>query len=372
MNLPRKILRRKDISVGPSPLKGEGLYPLALKRNLSVLAVLLVLVSGCAPVGEIGQPDIKIFWPPPPQEPRIEYMYTISSPSDLGITKTWFGRFLDSVLGREEGQESLVVPHGVFFSEKGRLFVTDTGDSSVHIFDPVKKEHMRFNQIGEDRSLVSPIGIAEGPEGNIYVSDSALNKIFVFDKEGEYIFSFGDELKRPTGLAIDAGRKMVFVVDTVGSKVVVYDLKGKEMFSFGKNGDQNGEFNYPTHIFLGQDGLVYISDTLNFRIQAFDENGVFQFKFGRAGDALGDMSKPKGVAVDSEGHIYVVDSASETVQIFRKDGKLLLNFGSTGAAPGSFNIPAGIFIDKKDKIYVVDSYNKRIQVFKYLTGKERG
>lgn len=335
-------------------------------ETISTLAFLLSLIAGCVPAGEIGRPDVKIFWPPPPLEPRIEYMYTISSPYDMGITQTWFGKFLDTIFGREEIRERFVVPHGVFLSEKGRLLVTDTGGSSVHIFDPEKKDHKRFSEIGDDMFLVSPIGVAEDSEGNIYVSDSALNKIFVFDKEGGYISSFGDDLKRPTGLVIDTVRKMVFVVDTVGSEVVVYDLKGKEIYSFGKNGDQDGEFNYPTHIFLGQDGLLYISDTLNFRIQAFDENGVFQFKFGRVGDALGDMSKPKGVAVDSEGHIYVVDSASETVQIFRKDGRLLLNFGSTGTGPGSFNLPAGIFIDKKDNIIIADSYNRRIQVFRYL------
>ena len=338
----------------------------------SAFVFLLALIAGCAATGEIARPDVKIFWPPPPLEPRIEYMYTVSSPYDLGITKTWFGKFLDSVFGREDIGERFVIPHGVFLGEKGRLLVTDTGNSSVHIFDTEKKDHKRFGEIGDDMFLVSPIGISEDHEGNIYVSDSALKKIFVFDRDGEYIFSFGDDLQRPTGLAIDADRKMIFVVDTVGSKVVVYDLKGKELYSFGKNGDQDGEFNYPTHIFLGQDGLVYISDTLNFRVQAFDINGQFQFKFGKAGDAWGDMSKPKGIAVDSEGHIYVVDSAFETVQIFRKDGKLLLNFGSSGTGPGNFNIPAGIYIDKKDNIIITDSYNRRIQVFRYLRGKERG
>ena len=347
-------------------------YVLISNINLTmVAAVFLLFITGCASVAEREKPEIKLFWPPPPQEPRIEYMHTISSPADIGITKTWFGRIADSLFGREEIEDIFVLPHGVFYSDRDRLLVTDTGNSSVHILDLKNREYINFNKIGKDEALISPIGIVEDTDGNIYVSDSMLNRIFVFDKQGGYIFSFGDNLKRPTGLAIDNNGKRLFVTDTVSAKVVVYDLKGKELYSFGKLGNAEGEFNFPTHIFFGGDGLLYVSDTLNFRVQAFDKNGGFRFMFGKPGDGSGDMSKPKGVAVDTEGHIYVVDSVFETVQIFGKDGRLLLAFGSSGSGPADLNIPSGIFIDKKDNIYVVDSFNKRVHVFRYLKQRER-
>ncbi len=344
---------------------------LRLCSLLRVLAILLLLITGCASVTEREKPVVKLFWPPPPQEPRIEYMHTISSPSDIGISKTWLGRLADSLFGSEEVEDIFVLPHGVFCSDTDRLLVTDTGSASVHILDLKNREYINFNKTGSDEALVSPIGITEDSDGNIYVSDSVLNKIFVFDKQGGYISRFGDNLKRPTGLAIDNNSKLIFVADTLGSKIIVYDLKGKELYSFGKSGNSEDEFNFPTHIFFGGDGLLYVSDTLNFRVQAFDKNGGFRFMFGKAGDGSGDMSKPKGVATDSEGHIYVVDSVFETVQIFGKDGRLLLAFGSSGSGPGNLNIPSGIFIDKKDNIYIVDSFNKRVQVFRFLRQREK-
>ncbi|MEW6109618.1 MAG: 6-bladed beta-propeller [Nitrospirota bacterium] len=349
------------------------------KRLLSRIKMYLLLIgisfqffsfAGCATVAERETSDVKLFWPPPPQKSRIEYMRSIYSPYDIGITRTWLGRFLDSVFGGEEVEYGFIRPHGVFYSENETLFVTDNEGGIVHIMDFKNKRYSFLSKISDNEYLISPIAVAEDPDRNIYVSDSALNRILVFNVDGKYLFSFGEGLQRPTGLAIDSKNKLIYVSDTIGARIVAFDLSGGELYSFGRPGSGDGEFNSPTHIFLGQDGLLYVSDTLNFRVQVFDKHGRFQFKFGKPGDGSGDMSKPKGVAADSEGHIYVVDSVFETVQIFRRDGRLLLSFGSAGSGPGNFNIPTGIFIDGKDNIYVVDSYNRRIQIFRYIKHEE--
>jgi DNA-binding beta-propeller fold protein YncE len=306
-----------------------------------------------------------IFWPPAPQKPRIRFIQSISNSSDIGLKKTWFGKAIDSLIGREEAEGTMLRPYGVA-SSANKIYVTDPGLSLIHIFDLERRKYTTIDNAG-GKELISPLGISVDVNGEVFVTDSILKKVFIFDSGGAFLGVIGsDEIfSRPTGIAVDGNR--IYVVDTLRHQILVFSKKGRTLlFRIGQNGTKNGDFNYPTHIFVCRGKQIYVTDSLNFRIQIFDINGKFVSSFGRLGDALGDFSKPKGVAVDSEDHIYVVDSQFDNMQIFDGEGKLLLVVGSTGRSPGKMALPSGIFIDDQNRIYVADSYNKRIQIFQYL------
>lgn len=307
--------------------------------------------------------DSTLVWPSPPLTPKIKFLTVINTPSDFGITKSWIEKTIDIFFGKEQFYGTMIRPYGIYVFNKN-LYITDPGAHIVHIYDSNGKYILIKD--AESNELQSPIGIAVDEDGKIYVTDSALRKVLVFDKNSKFSHEIGssDKFKRPSGIALTKNR--IYVIDTHLHSVLVFNKKGEFLFSFGNQGNQKGEFNYPTNIFIDKQENLYITDSLNFRIQIFNNEGNFISMFGKAGDGSGDLSRPKGVAVDSEGHIYVVDSNFDNVQIFDKDGRLLLVFGKTGSGNGEFILPAGIFIDNNDFIYVVDSYNHRIQIFKYL------
>jgi DNA-binding beta-propeller fold protein YncE len=147
------------------------------------------------------------------------------------------------------------------------------------------------------------------------------------------------------------------------------DMKGTVLNTIGKYGSGNGEFNFPTDLFLDREGLSVV-DAMNFRVQDFNGAGEFQFAVGSFGEEPGLLFRPKGIAKDSEDHLYVVDSTRSIVQVFDHEGQLLYSFGGIGRALGLFQLPTGLSIDHGDRIYVVDSYNRRVQVFHY-TGVPR-
>jgi len=337
----------------------------------TLLYIILVTIIGCAVYElDIQNMDTAIHdtgpvWPPPPQTARIQYIRSISGPSDIGMKKSWFKKTMETIFGKDEAIEMLLRPYGVF-ADSERIYVTDPGNRLLHVFDMKEKKYLKITKANEEE-FISPIGVAADKNGGIYVSDSLLKRVFLFNKEGQYLREIGSDnlFTRPAGIAIDAER--LYVVDTHGHKVLVFSKKdGAFLFSFGKNGIHKGDFNYPTNIFIDKNGLLYITDSMNFRVQIFERDGSFISAFGRPGDGSGDLSKPKGIAVDSEGYIYVADAQFDTVQIFDKDGRLLLAFGNTGRGKGQLILPAGLFIDEKDRIYVADSYNNRIQIFQYL------
>lgn len=315
----------------------------------------------------LNNPDL--FWPSPPQTPRIQYLGSISSPSDVGVKKSWIKKALDRVFGEEDSDIRMMRPYGVC-ADSEKIYVTDPGMSLLHVFDIRDKKYFTIDRAMENE-FISPIGVAADKNGDIYLSDSMLRKVFVLDKEGNYLREIGspDLFVRPAGIAIDEDR--VYVIDTHGHRVLVFAKKdGTHLFSFGKHGTGEGELNYPTNIFTGRNKLVYITDSMNFRVQIFGRDGNFLSSLGKLGDGSGDFSKPKGVAVDSEGHIYVTDAHFDNVQIFDRDGQLLLYFGNTGSGRGEMVLPAGLYIDEKDRIYAADSYNNRVQIFQYLREKE--
>ncbi|MFQ5852771.1 MAG: 6-bladed beta-propeller, partial [Candidatus Binatia bacterium] len=150
-----------------------------------------------------------------------------------------------------------------------------------------------------------------------------------------------------------------------------YDANtGNFVKEIGERGKEDGQFNFPTNLFIRGDKL-YVTDTGNFRIQLLDLEGNFIRNISKLGDSPGHLARPKGVAADSDKHIYVVDAAFDNFQIFNEQGQLMLFVGRAGSQPGTFWLPAGIHIDDKDRIYVADSYNRRVQVFQYLGENQR-
>lgn len=308
-----------------------------------------------------------LFWPPPPANPRIYFVKNISGSNELNIKKTFLERMKEIFTGKKV--VFFARPMALAISEDGILYIADAGAGKVFAYHPNEKKIKSIAQVDKHINFVSPIGIGVSSEGIIFVSDSSLGKIFAINEKGKSQFVLGEKegIKRPTGLFV-RGEK-VYVVDTDGCQIFVFDVRGNLLSRFGKRGAADGEFNYPTNIFVGDEGLIYVSDTLNSRIQIFDLQGGFKKSIGSAGDSSGHFSRPKGVAVDSFGHIYVVDALFDNVQIFDYEGKYLMNFGDRGSLDGEFWLPAGITIDKNNYIYVADSYNKRISAFRYVGGQ---
>ncbi|MFQ5553385.1 MAG: 6-bladed beta-propeller, partial [Thermoplasmata archaeon] len=307
-----------------------------------------------------------LVWPEPPDPPRVRFKYSLTRPEDLGMDKGFFQRLWEFFAG--ERLVRVEKPYGVAV-HRGRIYITDQALRVVHIFDRQAGSYRGVARAG-DRYFDSPLGIAVDAKGRFYVSDPDARRLYLFDPEGELLRTANTSkfVLRPTGLAFDRGRGVLYVVDTLGHKVVVFDSDLRKRGEIGGRGRRDGEFNFPTHAFVDKEGRLYVADSFNFRVQAFAPDGRYLFKFGRIGNSLTSFAQPKGIAVDSEGHIYIVEGRLNVIKIFDRTGQLLLVFGGLGAERGRFWLPTGLFIDAADRIYVADSFNQRVQVFQYLRG----
>lgn len=340
---------------------------ISLAKCCAFAFALMLLCNGCASNrGEMFfPPDALIAWPEPPEQPRIRYIGSLSTETDLKKGASWTQGFGELVFGKRK-IGVLVTPYAVAIGQDNRLFVTDTAGAVVHMFDLNTRSYKQFADMDGREKLNKPVGLTLA-ENWVYVVDSLLHKVCVFDKSGKYMFSFGsDQLVRPSSIAYWSGDKTVYVADTAGHCIAVFTTGGKFIRKIGMRGLNPGMFNFPTHLWIDSSGRLYVSDTLNYRIQILTNDGRFLGTFGRQGDRPGNFAHPCGVATDSFGNIYVTDRQFENIQIFNPQGEVLMAFGQEGTKPGQFWLPAGIFIDQRNRIYVADSFNKRIQIFELL------
>lgn len=333
-----------------------------------LLLLLLLSLCSCARSFSISRIDTTlsggILWPGEPERPRIRYLWSLQQvryEESKAITELFAG-----VENPSDPKESpiLLRPQGIYVDER-RFYIADPGAGRVTVID--KKDMKTFHIIDTpEQELSYPISVVADMDGNIYVSDPDMRKVIVYAPDGVFRSYLEGDFMRPSGLAIDRKRGIVYVADTLDHRIYVYTTSGKRLREIGKRGDGDGEFNYPGYLFVDREGNLYVSDCLNFRIQIFSPDGVFLTRFGEPGDAYHTLDKPRGVAVDSEGHIYVVDAGRDMVKIFDREGRLLLFFGEKGHDYGRFYLPTGIFIDEDDRIYVADTINMRVQAFEFI------
>ncbi len=216
----------------------------------------------------------EIVWPGPPEKPRIKYLWSLNSFLPEGMDLADY--FLGSVVDAKDTvfMPYLMRPYGLSVDLDGRLYIVDQGGPRITAVNLASKEVHHFGYRGSD-ALVMPVGIATDASGKVYVTDSGARRVNVYDRTGKFLSPLGKEgfFTRPTGIAVDRGTGRILVLDTAGHKVHVFANSGDYLFGFGARGSGEKEFNYPTHIAVGDDGKIYVNDAMNFRIQIFERDG---------------------------------------------------------------------------------------------------
>jgi len=297
--------------------------------------------------------------------PHVEWIYNWPSEGNKPGKKNLKDQFNSVVLGKKT--PVLSNPVSVFENSTDEYWVLDQGNKTVfHVKKGVGD--IPHSIAKSDYDLSSLVGICAGPGSSILFTDSHAQKVYRILPGKKKLEVLNDTLvlDQPTGIAFSAVKREIWVVETKSHRIAVLNENGVLIKRIGSRGNDPGEFNYPTHIWIDTKGNIYINDAMNFRIQVLNPEGAVISVFGEAGDASGYLARPKGIATDSSGNIYVVDALFHVVQVFDLKGNFLYKFGSQGHENGKFWMPSGIFIDASDTIYIADTYNSRIQVFKLI------
>lgn len=274
-----------------------------------------------------------------------------------------------SVYGRQE--LPFRRPLAVGESPNGDVYVVDTGNSLVQIFDHNGRFKGTIGKPGGDKASAGefayPIGIAFDDAGRAFVTDSRAGHISVFAPNGSFLGYFaewegGKAVEIPGGISYMNGK--FYVPDLASHKIVVLNYNGDKLQEIGTGrGEDQAQLQYPNYVWAGSDGRIYVADSNNNRVVIFSPEGEVMRSF-TGGESGSPLNLPRGISIDGLGLIHVVSVFSHQVEVFNGDGTLAYKYGERGERDGEFNFPNGIFVSGK-RVYVADRENNRVQVWEY-------
>ncbi len=178
--------------------------------------------------------------------------------------------------------EGLSEPGGLAIDRENRLlYVSDVALDQIIVYDAdTLKVKRKMGTTGHNHELTSPgdfakpSGLAVDQEGNLYVCDTLNDRIEVFDADGKYVSTYGKNgdgpgyFARPKGIAVDNDGH-VWVADGVQDRVQVFNNQWQLLIVFGGHGMLPGQFQGLVGIAIDKNNRVFTSEIYPGRVQQF-------------------------------------------------------------------------------------------------------
>ncbi len=295
------------------------------------------------------------------------------TPSKKGFTHLGCYGLLDQLDERYKGPVpddfTLNTPVGVCMDRNRNVWVCDTGNSRVIVFDSELENILHILrgpgdrvEAGQKKRFLLPFHLCQHPEKpRMYVSDLGNARVVVFEFDGssvEYLNSFGYQgngyapLRDPNGITIikeDSGGKSEYCVwvsdefyhteHDMRSRCVKFDEDGDYMAEFKTvhaPGGKKHHLKWPQGLCSDKAGYLYVANTGCYEILKchsqgeidgaradiiVEEGNVLVHSFGNP-KGMGSSNVMRSVGIANE-KIFVPDRVANTISIYDLDGKPL-------------------------------------------------
>jgi DNA-binding beta-propeller fold protein YncE len=179
--------------------------------------------------------------------------------------------------------EGLVDPVGLALDTTNRfLYVVDTQQDQVIVYDAdTLKLLRRIGTGGKNHFLITPgdfaapQGVALDKDGNVYVTDTLNDRVEIFDADGGFISTFGKNgdgpgtFARPKGIAVD-GDGHIWVADEMQDRLQAFNREGQLLTYIGQgHGDLPGQFKALVGVAVDKQNRVFTTEQYPGRMQMF-------------------------------------------------------------------------------------------------------
>jgi sugar lactone lactonase YvrE len=179
--------------------------------------------------------------------------------------------------------EGLSSPGGMAIDNENRfLYVADADNDQIMVYD-ADAPYKLLRRIGtggkkhtltDPGNLAMPSNVAVDDDGNVYVSDTLNDRVQIFDADGKFIRAFGKAgdgpgfFTRPKGIAVDSDGH-IWVADAVQNRVQVFDQEGRLLIWMGGTGIYPGQFRTLAGLAIDKNNRVFTSEQFPGRVQFF-------------------------------------------------------------------------------------------------------
>ena len=152
---------------------------------------------------------------------------------------------LENVSPIQSPERPLLEPRGVVVGSDGSIYVCNSKIGTVDFYSPEGEFLKSLGSPGKtpntgelNLEYSGPGGVAVDEEGRVYVADTWNHRIALFDPEGEFITEWRSDFWGPRDIML-FGDKVV-VADTGHQRLVVLDREGKTLRTIGRKGAAGG------------------------------------------------------------------------------------------------------------------------------------
>jgi len=291
----------------------------------------------------------------------VQFHYECTFGSKFGIhpPKISNKRFAVAATGESDHPYGLGFPEGVATDLNDRVWITDSGTASVHVFDRATGAYREIRRAG-DFTLVRPSGIASDSQGRIYVVDSELANVFVFE-DGEYMRALVKRgqhtLTHPTAIAFSENQRTIYVADPPRNLIVALDREGEVDGTISLT-EATRE---PCAISV-VNNQVYVLGARQHRVEIFSPAGV------RRGELRWeDIPLPLAFTFDDSHHRFLVANPRRmVVEVFGADQRGIGAFGQLGSRVDQQERIECVYVDRRGLVYLVDSHHGKVVVFREM------
>ncbi len=252
--------------------------------------------------------------------------------SDGTLLGVW-GVFGDSNVGGGAPIGAFNQPGAVAVSPDGQfVYVADTWNHRIQKFTAAGEPVAMWGRgvyhvtLGDPFALWGPRGIAVDGAGRVFVADTGNKRVVVYDAEGNFLAQFGGvgmgpgQLDEPVGIAVDSNGN-VYVADTWNQRIQVFASADGGLtwgvVSQWEVAAWYGESleNKPL-LAVDKAGHLFVTDPEAGRVLEFSTAGAFLRAWGEPGFGSGRFGLASGVAIDPLGRVWVSDAARNTLSRF--------------------------------------------------------
>jgi DNA-binding beta-propeller fold protein YncE len=290
---------------------------------------------------------------------------------------------IEKIIGLSRIPGTFRKSHGLAVAKDGTIFIADTGESQIEVYDSNYKYLRSFGSIGSGDGKFQYIRqIALDQDENLYVLDSSHGVIQILTKEGKLIRKIGGKdnplFKEfyPTYFVFLKTGELLVIQDDNHSKVLTKE--GKILREFINDKKYQDEKWHPYRAVVDKDGFVYVVMT-NFDMSdkgymigdqyfKFNPDGSFACEFIKKGEEEKDLANDNGFMTTEDNLFHISDGSLIKKYEIQKDPKeplkYLENFiisSDDPANPFLIENPSAGLCSKK-KLYIVDSSWNRLVV----------
>jgi outer membrane protein assembly factor BamB len=311
-------------------------------KPLLLFLVLTLAIVGCGGGSTSATPTMSGSGPSVTEAPASTPTLAPPPPGE-GVVRVYGGR--GSAQGQLEG------PHGVALDAQGNVYVADTGNARVQVFDPDGAVLLSI----ADARFTGPLYVAVDDAGRIYVTDAS-ETVHVFNSRGDPLQGFGQPGSLPSqfsgiaDLAVDAVGDL-YVADSGNGRVQEFSLLSGLLLTLGEEGEEASLLSRPQGLALDSEMNVYVADAQTGRIVKYAPGGTF-LRFFETG--IGEL---RDIALDEQGRMYASDAAARVVYVLDDQGRMVTQLGE-----GQLSDPWGVAVDASGRVYVADAGHHRVLV----------